>query len=506
MTSPFASVVTDAHVALPPGFEPDFDRREPLKAMPVKYSHARVGLLRRPLEIPNPVLHFLLCDEISKHWGALQPHLCGTPLSASHPVLSPAGRAVESARPQSARQELAAQTRLNQKYILKTDISNFYNSIYTHSVPWALHTKAVAKANRGMRLLGNRLDYLLRNGQDGQTIGVPIGPDTSLIIAEILMQTCDKALLAALPNVRGYRFIDDYELGFRDRTEAEQAFHYLEKVLSTQELSLNPRKTEILRLPCNIDAPWVGPLQTFTFRATPAGQRGDIIRFFDLAFELQARYGDEAVLQYAVARLRSLDIHPSNWGLFQRLLLDCAAPEPAALSFVLEAIIRRANAGAQPAVDDIEEVVNTLISCHSELTHSSEVAWALWACLVLGIRVSREAVDAVSHCEDSVVALLALHCEVRGLLSAPLDKGVWLCSMNAASLYQEHWLMSYEANVKGWLPSQGGGDHVRCDENFRFLKSAGVSFYDETLAAPPAPGAPAALPHPIPVTPGAYDA
>jgi len=29
------------------------------------------------------------------------------------------------------------------KYLIKTDIKNFYPSIYTHSIPWALHDKAV---------------------------------------------------------------------------------------------------------------------------------------------------------------------------------------------------------------------------------------------------------------------------------------------------------------------------------------------------------------------------
>ena len=31
--------------------------------------------------------------------------------------------------------------------IVRADISQFYGSLYTHSLPWALHTKAVAKAS-----------------------------------------------------------------------------------------------------------------------------------------------------------------------------------------------------------------------------------------------------------------------------------------------------------------------------------------------------------------------
>jgi hypothetical protein len=58
---------------------------------------------------------------------------------------------------------------------------------------------------------------------------------------------------------------------------------------------------------------------------------------------------------------------------------------------------------------------------------------------------------------DPVVALLALDCERHGLVSKPLDKTLWSLHMTPDALYDEHWLLSYEANIKNWLPSVGGG-------------------------------------------------
>jgi len=497
ITTSFASVVTSSGITLPSAFNINWHQRGPgvPTAKATRYSHARGGLLRRPLDIPNPITYYLLCRELDSQWTALARNIGGTALSATHPIMANTDRAIQGAHHQNARRELAVQTRLNNRYILTTDISRFYHSIYTHSIPWALHTKPVAKVNRSSSLLGNRLDYLIRAGQDGQTVGIPIGPDTSLVIAEIIMQACDKELLTVNPNIRGHRFIDDYELGFRHRTEAEETYHVLEKILSAYELALNPRKTRVIELPHNLEAPWADPLRSFKFRTTSSGQLNDLICFFDKAFELHNSYPDEAVLQFAVGRLRSLNVDASNWVVFQQLLLDCAAPEPACLPYVLEAIIRRANAGASPAIAQIEEVLNSLIVDHSSLAHSSEVAWALWACLALGINVSTSVVSAVSNCDDSVVALLALHCENQGLLAAPLDKSLWANYMSQQALYEEHWLLSYEANVKGWLPSQGSTDNVADDPNFGFLKAADVSFYDATMAVPP-PGAPTPVPQP----------
>lgn len=180
-------------------------------------------------------------------------------------------------------------------------------------------------------------------------------------------------------------------------------------------------------------------------------------------------------------------------------------PEPASFPYVLEQIITRKNAGAAPTLPELEEIANTLIVSHAALKHSSEVANAAWACLALGLRLHGKAVDLISRCDDPIVALLALDCEQHGLASKPLDTTLWSSHMNQDALYDEHWLLAYEANVKGWLPSVGGVDHVVADPNFGFLKGNGVYFYDASLATPPA-GAPVPLPRlpTVSVLAGAY--
>lgn len=322
-------------------------------------------------------------------------------------------------------------------------------------------------------------------GQDQQTVGIPIGPDTSLLMAEIIMQRCDAILMSKLPNLKGHRFIDDYELSFQTRTAAEDAFHILDACLADFELALNPKKTQVLELPLPLEAPWATEIKNFSFsRSSQPGQSADLNNYFGKAFALHSSNPGEAVLSFAVARLRGLKIHSGNWPLFQRLLLLCAIPEPASFPYVLEQIISRKNKGAATLVPELEEVANELIIRHSLHRHSSEVANAAWACLALSLRLHDAAVDAISKCDDSVVALLALDCEQHRLVSKPLDKSIWSSHMTGQALYDKHWLLAYEANVKKWLPSLGV-DHVDEDESFSFLKRNNVSFYDPRLAAPP---------------------
>lgn len=83
---------------------------------------------------------------------------------------------------------------------------------------------------------------------------------------------------------------------------------------------------------------------------------------------------------------------------------------------------------------------------------------------------------------DCVVALLCLDAESRGLIPTGLDTTGWRNSMNAEELYGEQWLLAYEANIKGWLPTSD--DYVSSDPNFGWLKSLGVSFYDPQQGIP----------------------
>lgn len=195
------------------------------------------------------------------------------------------------------------------------------------------------------------------------------------------------------------------------------------------------------------------------------------------------------MLQYAVARVRDVKVLHQNWQLFYTLLLDCAVPEPACLQYVLEILIKNVNAGAIRPAAHLEEALNAILEAHSGANHTSEVAWSLWAYLALKIPISDAAARKISACDNSIVALLALHANSEGLIPTGLDTGLWSASMTVEDLYDEHWLLAYEANVKGWLPTVSGGDHVAADARFGFLKANNVSFYDSATAVAPQTGA-----------------
>lgn len=148
-------------------------------------------------------------------------------------------------------------------HLVKTDIKNFYPSIYTHSIAWALHGKDYIRLpdNRNnYKLLGNRLDRLFQNASDGCTNGVPIGPVVSDIIAEIVASGVDRNLSMSLDkspiDCEVIRFKDDYRILVKSESDGRTVIKYLQMALKAYNLELSDEKTAIWKLPDGLFREW----------------------------------------------------------------------------------------------------------------------------------------------------------------------------------------------------------------------------------------------------------
>lgn len=439
------------------------------------YNLVRTGTLRRELTILNPVHFSYLGKCIADNWSKLEEASSGSKLSLTQPVLTDRARAIARKNGLDIRASKRAELRSRGRYLLIADLVRFYPSIYTHSIAWALHGKAFAKANRNPSLLGNEIDMLVRNCQDGQTNGIPTGPDTSLLIAEILLSKVDRIL--SKYGFKGFRYVDDYELVFDSESTALDALSKLEHALLEYELHLNPTKTKVISLPQRIEDPWVSELKGAELDSLAPNFRNQLFRFFDRAFELARTHPAENVLKYAAGRVANIETWEDHYELVEDLLIQCARVEAGALPFVLITVLR---SPANPRIRATrrKELLHQIIMEHAPQRHSSEVAWSLWACIALKFRLPAKVVRPVLTMEDSVCALLLLHARSLSLLQTPTELDVLKSVMTLDELYGNRWLLAYEANVQGWLPSVGSTDHVNSDTNFGQLKAANVSFYD----------------------------
>ena len=143
---------------------------------------------------------------------------------------------------------------LSYQYLAKTDIADCYSSIYTHTIAWALHGKKEAKANPNCnKMLGNLIDYYIRNMNLGQTNGIPQGSVLMDFIAEMVLCYADNLLAESLHkkfspsgknNYRILRYRDDYRIFSQNQQIGEEIVKCLSETLMHLGLKLNPTKTK----------------------------------------------------------------------------------------------------------------------------------------------------------------------------------------------------------------------------------------------------------------------
>ncbi|UUC49149.1 RNA-directed DNA polymerase [Pseudomonas citronellolis] len=450
------------------------------------FSVARAGLLRRITSIPNPIAQTYLATHVADNWGNLLSHYRQSKLSKSKPrFLKNASRAANIPSMHALYDNKIA-TSAGYRFMLRTDISRFFPTIYTHSVPWALHGKAVAKKNQKptTKYFGNLLDLSLRQCQDGQTIGLPIGPDTSHLIAEAISTAVDIELKKKLKVVPpGFRYVDDYYLFFPTLPEAEAALSAFVKALQEFELQINYEKTKICSVHEITDDYWTHQLRSFQISKSGPKQLSDINHYFELAKDLAKKNTDESVMTYALKRAASQLIKKDNWPAFEAHICHIAMAHPNTLQFFSRLISTYATYGYPINKPRLSRVINSIIEDHSQLGHHSEVVWSLWICKELNLTLSEQNIDRIADMHSSPCALLLMDLQRLGTLSKPPRTTYWKVHEKKEALYDDLWLLSYEAGLRRWGNLADG--HIVTDPHFGILHAHNVHFYDDTAQSKP---------------------
>lgn len=452
--------------------------------LPMHHNLSRVGGLRRRLTIPNPINYYRLCEVFHINQMALLNASAGSPYSHTAPHLNPMShRAI--ATQNVDRSVVRAHSRVGARYVLKADIAQFYSSIYTHAVPWAIHTKPVAKQGmRNLSLYGNLLDRELQACQNGQTKGIAIGPDTSLAIAELLLASVDISISQQCNIVGGVRFIDDMELSFTSLSNAESALIALEARLYEFELQLNGNKTEIVELPSEIESVFVTKLRAFIPAAEDGSPTG-WIDYFNRAFLLAKSNPSDGVLRYAAASLQGVAVTEAAWPLVQSLLWQCIALDPGCLRLVLDIVLLNSHR-SELAIDKAlaSRAINALISASAPVGHGSEVLWSIWAAMVLEIPLQVECQNLIRNMEDGCVATLAtLAANAGGVFEEGFSSPIWESWLVDDCFKQEYWMFAYESYYRGWYTPAVNRTNIAANAAAVFLKSYNVTFLNPTAAS-----------------------
>jgi hypothetical protein len=240
----------------------DIKKNDPKKLENVNYTllHNKNGKYDwRPFELIHPVLYISLVNQITKdkNWKEIKKRFKKIQKKSvvqciSLPLVSETNHSDQAEQilywwEQVEQQSLELSLDFN--YIYHTDITNCYGAIYTHSIPWAIHSKKVAKNNTKKNLIGNDIDEHIRAMSYGKTTGIPQGSVLMDFISEIVLHYADLRLSNKISknisekDFKILRYRDDYRIFVNNPTIAEEITKTLTEVLIDLGLKLHSQKT-----------------------------------------------------------------------------------------------------------------------------------------------------------------------------------------------------------------------------------------------------------------------
>lgn len=442
------------------------------------FSYPRSSFKRRFTKIVNPIGYFFLCDQLVANWPKIEKHLNKSKYSCSK-VSAGSGEYKRLNRETAASFENEKLIKSSgYPYALITDILNFYPNVYTHSIPWALHSKAAAKSDRTDRLYGNTIDKYQRKLQDDQTIGIPIGPDSSELISEIMGAAIDAGFAEEFRfPPPGCRFFDDYYLFFDNYSKAEQALTKLITVLNSYELQINAAKTRIVKTDEIMIQSWPQIIKENASKIRTIGssdrmQQMCISRFFEELFQLDKKYNNEDIITYGLTQIgRSMLINENVWPVFESYILKCGYTYPKSLHAIIRILTTYAkeyDLGGKA----IKRFCENLIYENAQLDHHFEVAWLLMLAKTQEIKLSDKVLASIISMSGSVCHLMAYPLcrkNVKKEYNQFIDQN---CTTEA--LDGPNWLLAYEAGRMKWVDDE----HITNHLFFNGMLNEDVAFFD----------------------------
>ena len=217
----------------------------------------------RPLQLIHPAIYVSLVHRITEpdHWDTIRRRFREFQSASNFSCLSIPVESV-SRRKDKAEQILqwwsgieqgSIERALDYSHVLQADIADCYGSIYTHSIAWALHERAIAKKKdnrKNDKLTGNVIDWHIQDMRHGQTNAIPQGSVLMDFIAEMVLGFADLELSRGLKkhgvanDFHILRYRDDYRIFVNDSRVGEVILKILTEVLIGLGLKLNSSKTK----------------------------------------------------------------------------------------------------------------------------------------------------------------------------------------------------------------------------------------------------------------------
>lgn len=466
----------------------------------VSYIQTRFNLVPREFAIPHPRAYAPLCFCICDNWADIA-HIAESTSSVIKPRNHEDGRIVVMSYDDKEDKEYWLLDKpFAARFVADTDISKFYPSVYTHAIGWA--AVGISEAKKAKNDKGewfNELDLCQRMTARNETKGIPIGPATSLIISEFILQSVDSSLQKQFP---GYlrRAIDDYKYHAPSREEAEKFISVLSAELMKFKLHLNSQKTRVLELPDPSDDAWLFDIR-MALNAVDVDYPVSMKRFMDHMVVLAKKRPGKSVLKYAAkcligeAKSKRTRDKSFTYKHLVAILLDYAYHYPAIVPLLSD--LFKFFRARDENIWEISKAKVEKILCKGVARQWSDVAaWTLYFFYLFGdcpdIKIARKIVR-TKDCLPLVLLCLVGHKDTVVAFAKNFVKGQNGGSPDCHEL-DGQWLLLYQLFLEGEISNPYPDEDSYGKDCFNILKKHHVSFLSKdvqmaknTESAPSAP-------------------
>ena len=437
---------------------------------------------RRNIHVTHPIPQALLTREIAENWPKVQKWLSRQRYSEDEILVADRHeRAIKGINFPIHRAKMSY-LEATSDWLIKTDISRFYPTIYTHSIAWAAYgkerVKGALKTYEGT--FADRLDMLVRSCNRNQTIGVPIGPETSRILAEIISSRIDldfSEQLGDLPGEVVDRLQDDWAVGAATLEKSEKILSVISSCYREYGLEINGSKTSISHILASDQENWKSEISAFLSHRRGGLYRSRLEEFLALCLRLQLEYPSAPVLNYALSIIEGRRFSPTDIEVLESFLLKAAVIAPISMDRVCRIILNIDHTSGGLSKERLARRFTILAERHFENGALFEVIWLLYT--LRGLKKPIKSSKIMKYAESvqsSAIRLLLLDMSSKGLCVTPDPAQKWEEEINEERVLSDwSWLVAYEGIRKGWLKDKHG---LMAKPFFKAMSDRDVVFYD----------------------------
>ncbi|KEQ02979.1 hypothetical protein GV67_16450 [Pseudorhizobium pelagicum] len=437
------------------------------------FYHPRFNNTDRIHSVVNPISHLFTSDLVAKNYSKLRDVEKQSSYSLSASFVDWGGQRALRRPAFAKRDEFTSQVSPRFEYTVVTDVRAFYHSVYTGSIPWAIHGRDRSK--RRLALFGNDLSLLIRNAQGGHTTGLPVGPDTSRILAEVVASRIDTEIDHALKMKEGdaARFVDDFTFGCNSIEEGQKIIAEVRRAAAKFELDIGKEKTAIEPTDHLAYVGWQDYM-----KAHLPGKRPDkaaFERFFYVVHDMTKRHAKLNIEKFAMSSCRTAFVESDSWDFLQEHIVSSYRRNSTLIETLVEVFLLRHQRHGdinQPALSDFISSRLPMLSAHQR---TGEILWLLYLACSLEIKIRAEVLSGCLRIPNAMLAILVTHAETEGLIDGSIDSAYWRSFATTSGLRSSMFLFAYEAARSVWVEDV---DYCEDDDFYGPFFGKQISFFD----------------------------